>query len=83
MMMIDYSLIIHSSLILSLPTQNLPVSHVFSSSLRLPTVHCRAPLALHSKTADKLQALGQCIPLPRHGLPVLRYGSRSGSPPII
>jgi len=29
----------------------------------------------------KLETLGQCIPPPRHVLPVLRYGSRSGPYP--
>jgi len=32
---------------------------------------------------DKLEALGQCIPPPRHVLPLSRYGSGSGSVSVI
>jgi len=36
-----------------------------------------------TETSQKLEALGQCIPLPRHVLPVSRYRSISVSGSVI
>jgi len=36
---------------------------------------------IHNEKKNKLEALVQCMPPPRHVLPVSRSGSGSGSPP--
>jgi len=51
--------------------------HSIPTLLARPSALLPAPLYLQMLRHYKLEALGQCIPLPRHVLPVSRYGSGS------
>ena len=53
--------------------------HIVPRSISWPFIQKQEPLLSkknHAALISKLEALGQCIPLPRHVLPMSRYQSR-------